>query len=99
MRFTNVPGCWFGSEEGSSTLVASSEPDGYDGVSTLTTASKARAYARAFNLGEWIATLDVPADAAVFVGPTSANGHVDVRGDPADLLAMVAAVEPVEPPT
>ena len=77
----------------------SSEPDGYDGVSTLTTASKARAYARAFNLGEWIATLDVPADAAVFVGPTSANGHVDVRGDPADLLAMVAAVEPVEPPT
>ena len=65
----------------------------YEEVSTFVTTEEAAAKARARNLGEYIAELEVPDDTQMSVG----GGHRGLIGTtPGQLLGMVRNVRPVD---
>ena len=68
------------------------------GISTYRTVSQARRKARAFPfLGGYIARVELPGTGPFVVERTTASaGHHTVWGNPAELLAYVVAVEPVQ---
>lgn len=71
----------------------------WDGISAYSTIEQARITARLFpRLGRYIATLRVPEPGTIRFEQTRdpTEGHFTLWGEPADLLARVVNVVPVE---
>jgi hypothetical protein len=68
----------------------------WQGLSAFDTASGARHAARTTPaLGSYVARVEIPPGAQVEVEQTGRFGHYTLWGQPADILRMVVAVEPV----
>ena len=68
----------------------------WDGLSVYCTAAQARRKRRTSPvLGSFIAVLRVPLDGSVRIERTRGEGHHTIWGEPATLLGLVIAVEPV----
>lgn len=67
----------------------------WSGVSVYDTEGAARAKARDFGLGPYLAELHVPADASVEAEGPGQLGHFNLFGEPEALLRLVVSVRPI----
>ncbi|MFN8514442.1 MAG: hypothetical protein U0232_07275 [Thermomicrobiales bacterium] len=70
--------------------------DEWAGISTFDTEARCRAKAADYDLGTFIAEVDIPDDAPIRIGQVNRRGHCTIWGDPDDLLRYVTAVTRVQ---
>lgn len=76
--------------------VALRQPELWSGLLMFDTLERSRAQARRFpGLGQYIAAIRIPVDAAITARKTLGEGHYTVWGDPETLLAAVSDLCPV----
>ncbi len=72
----------------------------WDGISTFDAETRAIRQARAYSLGTFLSTLEIPEGGLtpVRVEKTRGPGHHTLWGDPGDLLGLVQETKPIPPP-